>query len=207
MLECVEATRRSPNCVRQPAPAAVYSVAMHVTHAYVNVQETMQLFMQDGGLDEAEAAARAELGKELRAHFASGDPSEAAKCGLVSVLQRGLCAYATWYSAVSKISSGQEPCGAALRLHRLVRRIQPGPPAPPCHPSRLQATAPVHEWPVYSCRGRTRSRCMSCWTSASAAVPHRCPEVSVLGVMFVHACDDSRAVLVCELHTAYAVPL
>eukprot|EP00892_Ulva_mutabilis_P008536 jgi/Ulvmu1/6054/UM027_0032.1 len=95
------------------------------------LSETMQLFMQDGGLDEAEAAARAQLTKELRAHFAAGEPSAGGRGGLVTVLQRGLCAYASWYGgAVSKFSSDWEPCGAALSLHRLVRRVRPGPVQP-----------------------------------------------------------------------------
>lgn len=90
----------------------------------------MQLFMQDDGVAEAEAAARADLHKHLRVHFAAGDPSATGACGLVSVLQRGLCAYATWHSAVSKVTAGKEPCGAVLQLSRLVRRVQPRTPPP-----------------------------------------------------------------------------
>lgn len=96
---------------------------VRVCYYRLSVQETMQLFMHDDGRAEAEAAAQADLRKHLRAHFASGDAAATGACGLVSVLQRGLCAYATWYSAVSKITASKEPCGGLLQLNRLVKRI------------------------------------------------------------------------------------
>lgn len=125
----------------------------------------MQLFMQDDGLAEAEEEARADLRKHLRVHFAAGDPSATGKCGLVSVLQRGLCAYATWYSAVSKVTAGKEPCGSVLQLNRLVRRVQTG-----ATPPILLHYTPTRCLHPRSCRRVRRPVCLYPWRTSSCSL-------------------------------------